>query len=207
MAFRQTRLIARLLLATVLALAAATILWCGPDAGGAALTWSVYAICWSFLFDRAARARRWRRNLLRAGDAFALSWIGTLAMVLTMQAITLAEAAGHPIDRRRAFAALVALLLLAKANALPKSRPAWFNGVTLPPFAPDRATWRRVHRASAVRLAALGAATLAVACLGPRGADPLPWTMRLLVVELGLATLHGLWLSRPPPARPDPARG
>lgn len=209
MVIRQTRMMAALLLATIVALAVGMVLWLGVGhpievgrhdigAGRAALTFVGYAGFWSLVFDRATRVRRWRRNMLRAGGVLATSWIGLLVLVLAMQMITLADAIGRHVDREGAYAAVVATLLLVKANLLPKSRPAWFNGVALPIFAAGPAVWRRVHRASALRLATLGVATLLVAIVRPPGIEPLPIVIRLLMAELAIASLHGLWLTYGP---------
>ncbi|RVT91149.1 hypothetical protein [Sphingomonas crocodyli] len=213
MVVRQTRLIAALLLGTIVALAAGSVLWLGTDhpmaigrqdmsAGRAAMTFVGYATFWSFAFDRATRVRRWRRNVLRAGGVLATSWIGLLVLVLALQMMALADAMGHPVDREAGYAAVIAILLLVKANLLPKSRPAWFNGVALPIFAGDPIVWRRVHRSSALRLALLGAATLLVTIVRPPGIEPLPIVLRLLMAELVIASLHGLWLTHRPRLRP-----
>jgi hypothetical protein len=214
MVVRQTRLIAGMLLATILMIAAGSILWLGWDhsflvrrdhagaavltlsAGQAAVKFGVWAVLWSFVFDRAARMRRWRRNILRAGGAFAISWIGTLTLILMVQVMAVAETLGHPVAQHRAYLAVIAILILAKANFLPKSRPAWFNGVTFPFVIADPQIWRQVHRWSAYRLSAIGGGALSVACLGPPEADMLPWVIRLLLVEICMASLHGLWLDR-----------
>ena len=63
-------------------------------------------------------------------------------LVLALQMMALADAAGHPVDCEAGYAAVVAILLLVKANLLPKSRPAWFNGVALPVFAGAMAALR-----------------------------------------------------------------
>ena len=213
MVVRQTRLIAALLLATIVAIAGGMVLWLCADhpiavglhnirAGRAALTFIGYAGLWSFAFDRATRVKRWRRNVLRAGGVLVTSWIGLLVLVLALQMMALAEAVGHPVDRDAGYAAVVAILLLVKANLLPKSRPAWFNGVALPIFAGDPVIWRRVHRASALRLAALGVGTLLVTIVRPPGIEPLPIVMRLLMAELIIASLHGLWLTHRQRFRP-----
>jgi len=210
MVLRQARLIALLLLATIAALALASVVWLGPqapfvtlghgktprllDTRQAALVAVGYALVLSLVFDRAARVRRWRRNIVRAGGAFATAWVGALALILLTQLMGWAQALGHPVAREAAFAAAVALLLLLKANFLPKSRPAWFNGTTLPIFAADPAVWRRVHRASALRLLAIGAAILIAVAAMPSSPLLRPLVTGLLLFELTLATAHGVLL-------------
>jgi hypothetical protein len=214
MVIRHARLIALLLVATIAASALASVLWLGADAPfltvrgksvldtrQAALACIGYATLLSLIFDRAARVRRWRRNIVRAGGAFATGWIGVLALILLAQGIAWAQALGHPIAREPALATAAALLVLAKANFLTKSRPAWLNGTTLPLFACDPIVWRRVHRASALRLTAIGVAIILCVILLPAGPALRPIITWLLAIEVGLATLHGLWLGGPSWAR------
>jgi hypothetical protein len=201
-----------LMLATILAIALGSVLWLGASypflakrnadgnivsvmtTGRVALMCGGNALFWFGLCEWALRVRRWRRNIIRAGGVFATSWIGSLTLVLAIQVMALADVIGRPFDHHRAFAVVVAVLLLFKANLLPKSRPGWFNGVTLPLFVRDPDIWRRVHRASAIRIAVVGAATLLMALASEP--DPLPIVMRLLMAELCGATLHGIWLGR-----------
>jgi uncharacterized membrane protein len=161
-----------------------------------ALLYPAWAVMWTLVCEAAARARRWRRNVVRAGNVFATAWVGTMTLILAAQAILLARALGYEIDRSAALAAVIGLILLYRANLLPKSRPAWFNGVALPVFAENSDVWRRVHRASAFRLIAIALAALALAILRPAGVDPLTTTGWLLAAELILASGHGLWLGR-----------
>lgn len=214
MVIRQARLIALLLNATILALALASMVLLGfdtpfltvpgkglLDTRGAALTYIGYATLLSLAFDRAARVRRWRRNIVRAGSAFATSWIGALTLIVLMQLIAWAQALGHPIARDPAIAVAVALLVLAKANFLPKSRPAWLNGTTLPLFARDPVVWRRVHRASATRMVAIASVIVLSAALLPAASLLKPLVSWLLAIEFCFATSHGLWLGGLPWAR------
>jgi hypothetical protein len=90
---------------------------------------------------------------------------------------------------------VIGLLLLFRANLLPKSRPAWFNGVALPVFAGRSDIWRRVHRASAFRLIGIAVIALLLAALRPAGIDPLVPIALLLAAELVIASTHG-WLLR-----------
>ena len=110
---------------------------------------------------------------MRAGNVLATAWVGTMTLILAAQATLLAGALGYEIDRNATLAAVIELILLFRANLLPKSRPAWFNGVALPVFAGNSDVWRRVHRASAVRLIAIALAALALAILRPAGVNPL----------------------------------
>ena len=210
MVVRQARLTARLLLATIIALALLSLLHFGPDhmlpacSGSAspepvwraALLPAGMAIIWTLIYEAAARVRRWRRNLLRAGTVFASAWIATMTLILAAQATALAGGLGLDVDRNAPLAAVIGLILLCRANLLPKSRPAWFNGVALPVFADDAAIWRRVHRASARRLIALGLLALYLAARAPAGVDPLATIGWLLAAELILASCHGLWLQK-----------
>lgn len=214
MVVRQARMIALLMLATIAASALGAVVWFGPNTpfvkmqsgvvlstACAALTHVGYALLLSLAFDRAARVRRWRRNIVRAGGTFAVTWIGVLTLILVVQSIAWSQALGHPIDREAALATAVALLVLLKANLLPKSRPAWFNGTTLPFFAQDTAIWRRIHHASAIRLAGIAATILLCVALLPGGTTLRPIVGWLLGIEVGIATLHGLWLGGPPWSR------
>lgn len=203
---RQVRLIGLLLLGSILAAAIGSMLWFGPDApfhvapdgriettGQMAIRSCAIAGFYTLVADRLSRQRRWRRNIVRAGGTFAISWIGILVLVLSRQVIDLFGALGHPVDHA-GYAVAVALLLLVKANLLPKSRPAWFNGVTLPVVAGDLGVWRRVHRWSAGRLVAIGLGTLALLAIGRDGAQVLPLLMKVLIAEFCLTTLHAVWL-------------
>jgi hypothetical protein len=210
MVVRQARLTAQLLLATIVALAAWSLLHFGPEypltphsPGGApqpvwraALLYPAWGLLWTLVCEAAARARRWRRNVVRAGNVLATAWVGTTTLILAAQATLLARALGWEIDRSAALAAVIGVILLYRANLLPKSRPAWFNGVALPVFAGNSDVWRRVHRASAVRLAVIALAALALAIFRPAGVDPLTTTGWLLAAELIIASGHGLWLGR-----------
>lgn len=208
MVVRQARLTALLLLATIVALAAWSLLHFGPDyplapglpgaapqpAGRAALLYPGWALLWTLAYERAVRAKRWRRNVVRAGNVLATAWVGTMTLILAAQATLLARALGYEVDRSAALAVVIGLILLYRANLLPKSRPAWFNGVALPVFAGNSEVWRRVHRASAVRLIAIALAALALAILRPAGLDPLGTIGWLLIAELIIASAHGVWL-------------
>jgi hypothetical protein len=210
MVVRQARLTARLLLATIFALALWSLLRFGPEhllparlPGGApepvwraALRYPGAALLWTFLYEAAARRPRWRRNIVRAGNVFATAWIGTMTLILAIQATALAAASGYPVDRSAALSAVIGLLLLFRANLLPKSRPAWFNGVALPVFAGRSDVWRRVHRASAWRLIGIAAVALLLAAVRPAGIDPLYPITLLLLAELIAASAHGWVLGR-----------
>jgi uncharacterized membrane protein len=210
MVVRQARLTALLLLATIVALAAWSLLHFGPGhllparrPGGApepawhtALLYPGAALLWTFVCETAARLRRWRRNVARAGNVFASAWVGTMTLILAGQAIVLAGGLGYQVDRNAALAAVVGLILLYRANLLPKSRPAWFNGVALPIFAGNSDVWRRVHRASAYRLIAIALLALFLAAIRPAGVDPMRPILILLLAELVIASGHGLWLGR-----------
>lgn len=213
MAIRQTRIIAFLLVGTITVLGCLSILVLGRDtifvvardragdvrlsltAGQAALSYVGYAVLISLAFDRLWRLRRWKRNVIRAGGAFAMGWLGALTLIVTSQIIAWAQVLGRPIDRDAAFAAVVALLILLKANLIPKSRPAWLNGTTLPLFAWDPAVWRHIHRFSAVRLLAIGTCLIALAVAHPAGLDLRSMTVLLLMAEVSVTSAHGLWLS------------
>jgi hypothetical protein len=214
MVIRQARLIALLLIATIVASALASMALLGFDTPflmvegrgvlntqQAALTCVGYATLLSLVFDYAARVRRWRRNVVRAGSALAASWIGALTLIVLMQAIAWAGTLGHPIARDPALAVAVALLVLTKANFLPKSRPAWLNGTTLPLFARDPVVWRRVHRASAIRLVAIALVIILSVALLPSASPLKPFVSWLLTVEFCFATLHGVRLGGLPWAR------
>jgi uncharacterized membrane protein len=211
MVLGQARLTARLLLATIAGIALWSLLWFGPEhllppriRGGvaaepmavweAALRFPGVALLWSLIYEGAARVPRWRRNIVRAGNVFATTWISTMTLVLAMQVITLASAMGYAIDRGSAFATVIGVLLLFRANMLPKSRPAWFNGIALPIFASRADVWRRVHRASAVRVIGIALACFLLAAFAPEGMDPIQPIVLLLLAELVIASGHGLWL-------------
>lgn len=213
MAIRQARLIALLLIATIVVGAVASVLWFGPhapflvvhtradgalgqqlDTSHAAVALVGYAVLLSFAFDRAARVRRWRRNLVQAGATFATAWISGLTFIVLAQWIAWAEALGHPVAREPAMATGIAFLVLLKANFVPKSRPAWFNGTTLPLFAPNTYVWRRVHRASALRLTVIAGIILSCVVFRSSGLELKLIVSWLLGIEIVLATLHGLWL-------------
>ena len=210
MVVRQARLTALLLLATIIALALWSLLHFGPDhllpprrAGGAskpvwqaALFYPGGALLWRLTCETAVRIRRWRRNVARAGNVLASAWVGTMTLILAGQGIVLTSALGYRVDREATLAAVVGLILLFRANLLPKSRPAWFNGVALPVFARNSEVWRRVHRASAFRLIAIGILALFLAAIRPAGVDPLQPILILLLAELVIASCHGLWLGR-----------
>jgi hypothetical protein len=89
-----------------------------------------------------------------------------MTLILAAQGIALAGGLGYRVDRSAALAAVIGLILLYRANLLPKSRPAWFNGVALPVLAGNSEVWRRVHRASAFRLIAIAPAALTLS-FGP----------------------------------------
>jgi hypothetical protein len=210
MVVRQARLIARLLLATIVALAGWSLLHFGPDhllpprlAGGApmpvwreALLYPGMALLWTLACEVAARSRRWQHNILRAGNVFATAWISTTTLILAGQATTLAAGLGMAVNRSAALAAVIGFILLFRANLLPKSRPAWFNGVALPVFAGNSEVWRRVHRPAAFRLIGIAAVAFLLAADPPAGVDPLAATGWLLLAELIIASAHGLWLGR-----------
>jgi len=218
MGIRQARLIAFLLVGTIAVLGLLSVLWLGPDTsfvvardhdgrtqfslttGHTAVLYTGYAALLSLVFDRIWRLRRWKRNIVRAGGAFAMGWIGGLTLILTSDIIAWVQALGRPVDRDAAFTAVVAMLVLLKANLIPKSRPAWLNGTTLPVFAWNPAVWRHVHRFSAMRLLAIGLSLLVLAILHPPWLDIRSVTVWLLTAEVSLASAHGLWLSLHRPA-------
>jgi hypothetical protein len=209
MVLRQTRLAARILCAIILILALGSIVTFGADhpfpigRGGAdmsvpmaeghfRLLTSAFIIM--FAYEQAARVRRWRRNLIRAGGVFATSWLGGLLLIIALQVMGAASAAGFDYDRGSIFCAVIGTLLIIRADQLPKSRPAWFNGIAFPVFASRHDVWRRVHKASALRLLAIGLFAIGMAMFGSGGIDPMAIVIRLLLAELALATLHALFL-------------
>jgi hypothetical protein len=211
MVLRQARLTARLLLLTIAALALWSLLYLGPDhllpgraAAGetaapvpvwqAAIRYPAHALVWSMIYEASTRVRRWRRNLIRAGNVFATTWISTLTLILAIQLLMLAPALGYDIDRGSALAAVIGVLLLFRANVLPKSRPAWFNGIAFPIFASRTDVWRRVHRASAIRLTGIALVALLLAAFAPACVNPVRPIVLLLLAELVIASVHGLWL-------------
>jgi hypothetical protein len=211
MVLRQTRLTARLLFATILALGGFILLYLGPDhllpirpnpdgstmmlpAWQAVLRTCLVSSLMMLAHEQASRVKRWRRNVIRAGGVFATSWLGSLTLTLAIQIMQLAQALGYEIDRGSGYATVIGVIILFRANLLPKSRPAWFNGVALPIFASRTDVWCRVHRASAIRLLAIGIGALALAAFAPRGFDPVQPIILLLLAELALSTLHALWL-------------
>ncbi|QPQ55398.1 hypothetical protein IC614_01950 [Allosphingosinicella flava] len=160
----------------------------------AALRSSLVTFVLMIAYEQAARVRKWRRNLIRAGGVFATSWIGGLLLALTLQIVGLASAAGFDLNRDHIYAVVVGALLILRADQLPKSRPAWFNGIALPIFASRNDVWRRVHRASAIRLFATGLLALLLAAFAPKDSKPMAIVMGLMLIELFLATGHALWL-------------
>jgi len=209
MVLRRTRLVARVLCGIILALWVAAILYLGPDHpfpkinGGqptevplaqAAFRSFLVVVLLMLAYEHAARVRRWRRNLIRAGGVFATSWLGGLLIVIAFQLLSFAEIAGYDIDRNALFASLIGTLLIIRADQLPKSRPAWFNGIALPIFAARADVWRRVHKASALRLLAIGILAIGLAAFGTGDTDPMRLVMGLMLLELVLATGHALWL-------------
>jgi uncharacterized membrane protein len=221
MVLRQARLTAWLLLATIAVLALWSLAWFGADhllpvrAGRgttsgipvweAALRFPGMALLWTAIYLASARVPRWRRNIVRAGNAFAAAWVSTMTLILAVQILMLAAALGYDIDRGSAFAAIVGILLLYRANALPKSRPAWFNGIALPIFASRTDVWRRVHRASAWRLVGIALLALSLAAFAPQGTEPMRIVIPLLLLELAFASLHGLWLGVTTVPEPHPS--
>jgi uncharacterized membrane protein len=208
---RQTRLTARLLFATILVLAAFMLAYFGPDhliegrakpgrepnlfpAWQMVLRTCLVATVTMLAHEQAARVKRWRRNIIRAGGVFATSWIGSLALALLVQSMQIAQGLGFDPDRSTGYAAALGLLILFRANLLPKSRPAWFNGVALPIFASRADIWCKVHRLAAIRLLVIGLAALGLAAFAPADVDPVQPIVILLFAELALSTLHALWL-------------
>ncbi len=222
MVYRQTRLTARLLFATIVGLAALALIHLGPDhlipgrvraegqAGPPVPVWQgslracLLGLLWMLAHEQAARVRKWRRNIVRAGGVFATSWLGSLTLILAIQIMQLASSYGYEIDAGRGYGTVVGVLVLFRANLLPKSRPAWFNGVAFPVFAGRADIWREVHRASALRLLAIGIVILALCAFAPAGVDLIGIIMMLLLLELALATAHALWLGAM--TRKEPAR-
>ena len=207
-ALREAQALATLLQATTVALAIASVAWLGADyplvtlrngtvhlnAAEAGLIFSAMAVLYSLVYKRLSRVRRWRRNLVHAGGGLATSWVGTLLLVLSKQVFALAAAAGQDVDERRCFAVVVGLLLLWRANLMPKSRPGWFNGVALPVFAPDALRWRIVHRYAAIRLVIIGLVGITLAFSTTPGTDVVNIFVALLIAELVIANGHALLL-------------
>ena len=223
MVLRQTRLTARLLFGTILALAAFTLLQFGPDhlvpgrpgpdgtpillpAWQAVIRTCLVATLMMLAHEQASRVKRWRRNIIRAGGVFATSWIGSLTLTVAIQIMQLAEAFGYAVNRGTGYGTVIGVLILFRANLLPKSRPAWFNGVALPIFASRTDVWCKVHRASAVRLMIIGLGALALAAFAPRGVDPVGPIIVLLLAEVALSTLHALWLGATTSPKKETAR-
>jgi uncharacterized membrane protein len=215
---RQARLTAWLLVATIALFAICSLAWFGPEhilqdrvaegSGGlrvweAALRYPGMALFWMIVYGAAARVRPWRRNIVRTASVFAMTWVSTMALVLGLQTLTLAGALGYNIDSQAGFAAIVGVVLLLRANLLPKSRPAWFNGVALPVFASRTDVWRKVHRASAVRIIIIAVVALFLAAFAPPEINPLRPIVLLLLAEVVFSSAHGLWLGNTTEAPPS----
>jgi hypothetical protein len=146
-----------------------------------------------------ARGRRWRRNLVRAGGYFAISWVTGPVLMLAFQLMGIAAKLGYRPDAIATVATIIGAILLFKANMLTKSRPGWFNGLVFPPFARRDDVWRRVHRASAWRGAAIGFAFLLLPWAHVSGAGHAMSTrdlmIALLVADLAIGTAHAILLS------------
>lgn len=160
----------------------------------AALALPIVALAYHKIYWRISRVRRWRRNLVRAGGAFATSWVGTIALLLAKQLTAVIVAVGVPVDQERTLAVVIGMLLLWRANLLPKSRPGWLNGVALPVFASDSTRWCLVHRYAAVRVAGIGGVALLLAFFAPAGFDVRTPIIVLLAAELLVANTHALLL-------------
>lgn len=208
MVLRQAQTLAVTLLAVIAVVAITSVVLLGASyplvtlgvaarpltAFEAALALPIVAGAYHLAYWRLSRVRRWRRNLVRAGGAFATGWVGTMALLLAKQLTAVIVAFGTPVDAERTLAVVIGMLLLWRANLLPKSRPGWLNGIALPVFAPDSTRWCLVHRYAAIRVAAIGAIAIIMAFYAPVGFDIRTPITALLIAELLVANTHALLL-------------
>jgi hypothetical protein len=142
MVFRQTRLTARLLYATILSVEAASLLYFGPDHllqsrhdGAPALTvlqsairTALTGLLMMLAHEQAARVKRWRRNIMRAGGVFATSWLGGLALALAIQVMRLAGALGYSVDQGAGYATVIGVILLFRRTSSQNPDPPGSTG-------------------------------------------------------------------------------
>ncbi len=136
-----------------------------------------------------------RENLAGSALAYNGAWIGVLALLTGIHAVTVINATGGDIPVPRVAMAGVGVLLLVLGNYLPKTRGNWAVGVRTPWTMDSEESWRRTHRLAGRLFAVVGLvlavaafvvplpALVPIALVGPLAACLIPaiyswWTWR-----------------------------
>jgi len=121
-----------------------------------------------------------RRHLASSAHTYTASWLGVLALLTGIHAVSVVNATGGEIPVVRIITAGVGALFLVLGNYLPKTRSNWAVGVRTPWTMQSERSWRLTHRLAGRLFAVLGVVLLVVAF-------PLPLTALFPVVLAGVA--------------------
>jgi uncharacterized membrane protein len=105
-------------------------------------------------------------NILRSWDAYRIIWIGTLVLMLCIQAITILAAFGREINAGFLIPAGVGLLFVFLGNSMGKIRPNYMFGVRTPWTLASEVSWNKTHRLAGWLFVALGLFMIAGAAFG-----------------------------------------
>ena len=105
-------------------------------------------------------------NILRSWEAYRIIWIGMLAMMLVIQAITVLGAFGRAVDGGFLIPAGVGVLFVLLGNSMGKIRPNYMFGVRTPWTLTSELSWNKTHRLAGWLFVGLGLFMIAGSAFG-----------------------------------------
>lgn len=135
------------------------------DPAGAFAIMPLAAAFATAVFALAPRLERSRANLRKSRQAYAVFWVGIIAMLALAQAVIVLNALGVRLDVARGLAAALGAFLVATGNVLPKTRPNAVFGVRTPWTLASERVWTRTHRLYGWASVMLGLVLIALAVL------------------------------------------
>lgn len=105
-------------------------------------------------------------NILRSWEAYRIIWIGTLVLMLGIQAITVLAAFGRGINAGFLIPAGVGVLFVFLGNAMGKIRPNYMFGVRTPWTLASEVSWNKTHRLAGWLFVGLGLFMIAGSAFG-----------------------------------------
>jgi uncharacterized membrane protein len=118
----------------------------------------------SVLFALVPRLEPMQDRLEKSASLLRTAWIGSLMLLVFVQAMIAAPAFGIPVEGHYALFG-VGLLFLPLGNMLPKSRPGFFVGIRTPWTIVDEDTWIATHRLGGKLMMLAGAVLVALPLL------------------------------------------
>ncbi|HUJ46366.1 MAG TPA: SdpI family protein [Rhizomicrobium sp.] len=139
-----------------------------------------------------------RRNLGASRPFYVTGWLGSLALLVVVQVVTVLYAKGVELNVGNIATVSVAVLLLAMGNFLGKTRANFFAGVRTPWSLSSDFAWEKSNRAAGRLFVITGLATLAALLAGGMKAAGIVLIAGLLVAATVSVVLSYVYWRRDP---------